>query len=70
MMLRVAALGQLLFVLACIGYSTYALYLGDFEQAFLPYPILIIYYLIFARKKISERASEEESSHEESDHDS
>lgn len=63
-MLRVAAWGQLLFILGCIGYSTYALYMGDFEQAFLPYPILILYYLIFARKKISEEGSKEEETHE------
>lgn len=51
-MLRVAVWCQLLFVLLCVAYSTYALFRGDFEQAFLPYPILILYYLVFfARKK-------------------
>jgi len=51
-MLRVAVWCQLLFVLLCVAYSTYALFQGDFEQAFLPYPILILYYLVFfARKK-------------------
>jgi hypothetical protein len=51
-MIRVAAWVQILFVLGCVGYSTYWLFQGDFEQAFLPYPILILYYLLFARRKM------------------
>ncbi|MGD8757987.1 MAG: hypothetical protein PVH78_03870, partial [Deltaproteobacteria bacterium] len=43
---------QILFVLGCVGYSTYWLFQGNFEQAFLPYPILILYYLLFPRRKM------------------
>jgi len=51
-MIRVVAWIQILFILGCVGYSTYWLFLGDFEQAFLPYPILILYYLLFSRRKM------------------
>jgi len=51
-MIRVVAWVQILFVLGCVGYSTYWLFQGDFEQAFLPYPILILYYLLFSRRKM------------------
>jgi len=51
-MIRVVAWIQIFFVLGCVAYSTYWLFQGDFEQAFLPYPILILYYLVFARRKM------------------
>jgi hypothetical protein len=51
-MIRVVAWVQILFVLGCVGYSTYWLFQGNFEQAFLPYPILILYYLLFSRRKM------------------
>lgn len=50
-MKRAVVWGQLLFVLGCIGYSTYSFFQADFQQAFLPYPVLILYYLVFLRKK-------------------
>jgi hypothetical protein len=52
-MTRFAVWGQLVFILGCIGYSTYALFKGDFEQALLPYPVLILYYLIFVGKRVT-----------------
>lgn len=51
---------QILFILCCLGYSTYSLFKGDFEQAFLPYPILILYYLLFSRRKMKRAPSSEE----------
>jgi hypothetical protein len=48
-MTRAMAWFHIVVILLSVGYSTYALFKGDFEQAFLPYPILILYYLIFAR---------------------
>jgi hypothetical protein len=59
-MTRVLVWVQILFILACLGYSTYSLFQGDFEQAFLPYPILILYYLLFSRRKIKRAPSSEE----------
>jgi hypothetical protein len=50
-MIRVVAWLQILFVLGCIGYSTYFMFQGNFQQALLPYPILVLYYLIFLRKR-------------------
>ena len=43
---------HILLILTCVVYSTYSLFKGDFEQALLPYPVLIIYYLVFARHKV------------------
>lgn len=50
-MIRTVAWIQILIVFGCVGYSTYYMFQGDFERAFLPYPILILYYLVFLRKK-------------------
>ncbi len=59
-MTRVFVWAQILFVLCCLGYSTYSFFKGDFERAFLPYPILILYYLLFSRRKIKRAPSSEE----------
>lgn len=58
-MIRVVVWVQILIILCCIGYSTYSLFKGDFEQAFLPYPLLILYYLLFSRRKIKRTRSPE-----------
>ena len=36
---------------------------GDFEQAFLPYPILIIFYLLLVRSKAKTSSSTEHKDH-------
>jgi hypothetical protein len=54
---------HILIVFLLFGYSTYSLFKGDFEQALLPYPILIIYYLLFARGRIKTTSSEESEDH-------
>ena len=36
---------QIVFFLFLIGYSTYSLFKGNFEQAMLPFPILALYYI-------------------------
>ena len=59
-MTRVLVWVQILFILCCLGYSTYSLFQGDFEQAFLPYPILILYYLLCSRRKTKRAPSSEE----------
>ena len=59
-MIRALVWVQIVFVVCCVGYSTYFLFQGDFEQAFLPYPILILYYLVFLRRKIRGRPSSQE----------
>ena len=57
--MRAFAWIQIIVILFFIGYSTYALFRGDFERALLPYPILILYYLVFARKKTKGLSSSE-----------
>ncbi|MBW1741870.1 MAG: hypothetical protein JRJ47_00370 [Deltaproteobacteria bacterium] len=62
--MRTVAWMQILVILFIIGYSTYALFQGDFERALLPYPILVLYYLLFARKKTKEIPSAESYDHQ------
>jgi hypothetical protein len=54
---------QILIILCRLGYSTYSLFEGNFEQAFLPYPVLIIYYLLFARRKVMNTSPTESQDH-------
>ena len=63
-MIRIVAWLQILLVLGCIGYSTYSMFQGDFEKAFLPYPVLILYYLFFLRKKPEQATSRQENGSE------
>jgi hypothetical protein len=51
---------HILIILGLIGYSTYSLFKGDFEQALLTYPILILYYLVFAKRSINSPSSSSE----------
>ena len=50
-MVRVVAWLQIVFVVGCIGYSTYFMFQGNFDKAILPYPVLVLYYLVFLRKR-------------------
>ena len=58
--MRALAWVHILIILGLIGYSTYSLFKGDFEQALLPFPILILYYLVFARRSIHAPSSSSE----------
>jgi hypothetical protein len=49
-LLRVLVYAQIVFVCGCIVFSTYSFFVGRFEQAFLPYPVLILIYLLFLRR--------------------
>jgi len=62
-MMRVVVWLQILIILCFLGYSTYSLFKGDFEQAFLPYPILIIFYLLLVRSKAKSTSSTEDQDH-------
>jgi len=57
MIRRTAAAVQLIIVLLIVGYGTYHLYLGNFEQSFAVLPFLIGYYflVIVWRRKERER---------------
>jgi hypothetical protein len=55
---------QILLVLGCVSYSTYSMFQGNFEQAFLPYPVLILFYLVFLRKRPERASSRQENGSE------
>lgn len=51
-MKRFLALIQVIFIILVVGFSTWQLFLGNFEQAFAALPLLIIYYVfIVARQR-------------------
>jgi|GEM_PF-2825600 len=56
-LIRFLAYTQICFVCGCILFSTYSFFNGRFEQAFLPYPVLILYYLLFLRKSRDRQAT-------------
>ena len=55
--IRILAYAQICLVCGCILFSTYSFFYGRFEQAFLPYPVLILYYLFFLRKNRSRQVA-------------
>jgi len=63
--IRLVAWLQIVFVLGCVAYSTYFMFQGDFEKAFLPYPVLVLYYLVFLRKKEKRSSSPPATGHDE-----
>ncbi len=51
-MKRILAVIQIIIIVLIVGFSTWQLYLGHFEQAFATLPFLIIYYVfIVARQR-------------------
>jgi len=44
-MKRVLAAIQIVIIVLIIGYGTWQLYLGHFEQALVSFPLLVIFYL-------------------------
>jgi hypothetical protein len=44
-MKRILAAIQIVLIILIVGYSTWQLYLGHFEQALASFPLLIIFYL-------------------------
>jgi hypothetical protein len=63
MLSRTIAWLHILIIFSLFGYSTYSLLQGDFEQALLPYPILILYYFLFVRSKTKTTSSAESQDH-------
>jgi amino acid transporter len=52
MMKKAAAVIQILIVLLIVGYGTYNLFLGNFEQSMITMPFLVIYYVfVVVRQK-------------------
>jgi hypothetical protein len=44
-MKRILALIQIIIIILIVGFSTWQLYLGNFELAFVGFPFLIVYYV-------------------------
>jgi hypothetical protein len=44
-MKKAAAVVQIIFILLIVGYGTYNLFLGNFEQSMATLPLLIVYYV-------------------------
>lgn len=51
-MTKMSALVQVIFVVLIVVYSTTQLFMGHFEQAMAPFPLLLLYYVfVIARQK-------------------
>ena len=51
-MTKILALVQVIFVTLIVVYTTWQLFLGNFEQALAPFPFLLLYYVfVIARQK-------------------
>ena len=62
-MSKPAAIVQIIVVAALLTYSTVHLFLGNFEKAFSPFPLLILYYVfVLARQKRRARYDDEDES--------
>lgn len=62
-MSKPAAIVQIIVVALLLTYSTVHLFLGNFEKAFSPFPLLILYYIfVLARQKRRARSDDEEQS--------
>jgi hypothetical protein len=50
-MKRILAVIQLIVIILIVGFGTWQLYLGHFEQAFVTLPFLIIYYVFIVSRQ-------------------
>ena len=50
-MKKAAAVVQLVIVLLIVGYGTYNLFLGNFEQSMTTLPLLVVYYVFVVLRK-------------------
>jgi len=61
-MKKAAAIVQIVIVLFIVGYGTYNLFLGNFEQSMTTLPLLVVYYVFMvARQKRSQSEEEQHS---------
>ena len=61
-MKKAAAIVQIIIVLFIVGYGTYNLFLGNFEQSMTTLPLLVVYYVFMvARQKRSQSEEEQHS---------
>jgi ABC-type nickel/cobalt efflux system permease component RcnA len=60
-MKKSAAVMQLISVLLIVGYGTYNLFTGNFEQSMLTLPLLVVYYVfvVVRQKRVSSEGEEQ-----------
>jgi hypothetical protein len=51
MMMKLFAVIQVFIVVAIVVYMTVQFFLGNFEQAFAVFPILLLYYIFFVARQ-------------------
>jgi hypothetical protein len=61
-MKKSAAVIQLIMVLLIVGYGTYNLYTGNFEQSMLTLPLLLVYYIFVVVGQKRAQSEEEKQS--------
>jgi len=61
-MKKAAAIVQIIIVLLIVGYGTYNLFLGNFEQSMTTLPLLVVYYVfVVVRQKRTQTDVEQHS---------
>jgi hypothetical protein len=61
-MKKAAAVVQIVIVLLIVGYGTYNLFIGNFEQSMTTLPLLVVYYVFMvARQKKTHTDTEQHS---------
>jgi hypothetical protein len=50
-MKRILAIIQIIVIILIVGFGTWQLYLGHFEQALATFPLLIVYYLFVTSRQ-------------------
>jgi amino acid permease len=60
-MTKTAAIIQIVLIVLVVGYGTFHLFQGNFEQTYLTFPLLILYWVFFvARKRRAEMDERQE----------
>lgn len=57
---KVSALIQVVIIIFVVGYTTYQFFLGHFEQALAPFPLLIVYYVFIIARHQKNRFHDDE----------
>jgi hypothetical protein len=62
-MKKAAAIIQIIIVLFIVGYGTYNLFLGNFEQSMTTLPLLVVYYVFMVARQKKTQTDTEPHSH-------
>lgn len=64
-MTKIFAVVQVVLIILAVAFTTYQLFLGNFEQALAPFPLLLLYYVFVIAPQKRRRQSEEHDNPEE-----